>query len=664
MPRNILALPGKKSVSLSTRLSHAIRAYISENYTDTHPDAFARDIQDFVRVRDAATRLEVHVSSIDAALNYHAQLVFFSSKFPPNIGIAFPWSITFPPSLPLWTSGVSATTLDVDADPSASAASYATSDTVAHPDLLYERANLLVSLASLYSNLGASEGRAESESIKRSISYFQSAAGVLQHVHDTLIPEIRHLKPPSPDLSPSLLQCLRDLMLAQAQECFWQKAVLDRLKDNTIAKLAQRVSELYESALELATASDDHAKPHIPTDWINHITVKRWHFAAAAQYRKSSDDLASNRYGHELGRLKLAEAHVKKALDSSRRGLSEAIVNDLKSLQQIIATNIQRGTKDNDLIYLEPVTPASHLPAIVAASMVKPVVPPDVANSSPLLRGKPLFAELVPYGVHLAISIYDDRKDSIVRQDVAERRDELDGIATSTLQSLNLPGSLQALEQPMGLPPSLLRRHEEVVAEGGISRLHSIAEDVARIAHTDADILAEAVSILDQEAREDEQMRASFSSERWPRPPSTEAAAELRAQAQRYADTLRQAASSDIVVRQKLDDWDDLIGVLSRGVVSLVSPPLLSWLYSHTCLPACPAPGGPGGLCPLFHLSRRRLVLGATSRGPRAALRAGEPGRPAGRTSHVSRGSAGARVFGRRAPARPGAGGRSGRGGL
>lgn len=188
------------------------------------------------------------------------------------------------------------------------------------------------------------------------------------------------------------------------------------------------------------------------------MTVKRWHFAAAAQYRKSCDDLGANRcvknlgnllrrapiltlpiarrYGDELGRLKVGEGHVKRAMDSSKRGVAQSVLDDLKSLQQIIAANLARGSRDNDLIYLEPITPASNLPPIAPAVMAKAVLPAELANPIPLLRetpapalGKPLFAELVPYGVHLAISIYEDRKDSLVREEISARREELDAIS-------------------------------------------------------------------------------------------------------------------------------------------------------------------------------------------------------------------------------------------
>ncbi|PWN46889.1 BRO1-domain-containing protein [Violaceomyces palustris] len=598
MPRNILALPPKTSPNISNPLTKAIREYISQNYSDTHPDAFSDDLVQLCRLREESSNLPVHITSVHRALAYHAQLAFISNKFPTNLGVSFPWSLSFPPSLPLWTSNVSSTQSYSNKHASASSSeSYVSNHLVAHPDLNYESANVLFSLACLYSALGAAETRGDSDSIKRSIAYFQSAAGILSHVRNNLISEIKHLAPPSPDLNPALLDCLREVMLAQAQECFWQKAVLDRLKDKTIAKLAMQVSEFYGSALDFASpgsgsfdraAASDTSDPlestrfELPNDWLNHITVKRWHFHAAAHYRMSCEDLGSNRYGDELGRLKLAESSIKKALDSSKRGVSDAIVEDLRSLQQIISTNLQRGTRDNDLIYLEPVTPASNLPNIAPAAMVKPVLPAEVENPIPLLRegpspalGQPLFSELVPYGVHLAISIYEDRKDSLIREEINQRREELDAIATSTLQSLNLPGSLQALEQPMGVPASLLRKHEEISAEGGLERLTSMMEDVARISKTDSNVLYEAVSILDEEEKEDERARATLfggegpshdvATSGWNRPRSEVAASDLRAKADQLFDTLKRAFESDNIVREKFQEWHDLIGVLSRG---------------------------------------------------------------------------------------------------
>ena len=58
-----------------------------------------------------------------------------------------------------------------------------------------------------------------------------------------------------------------------------------------------------------------------------------------------------------------------------------------------------------------------------------------------------------------------------------------------SLRHLNLPSSLDALEKPVGLPPSLLRKAEEVRQEDGPEKIQASLEDVSRLAHQDQTIL-------------------------------------------------------------------------------------------------------------------------------------------------------------------------------
>lgn len=62
-----------------------------------------------------------------------------------------------------------------------------------------------------------------------------------------------------------------------------------------------------------------------------------------------------------------------------------------------------------------------------------------------------------------------------------------------TLQSLNLPAALEALEKPIGLPPSLLSKAQEVRIEDGPGRISIMIEDVETLAHRDMDILNEVI---------------------------------------------------------------------------------------------------------------------------------------------------------------------------
>ena len=105
--------------------------------------------------------------------------------------------------------------------------------------------------------------------------------------------------------------------------------------------------------------------------------------------------------------------------------------------------------------------------------------------------------------------IYNDRKNNLfqeklivpsreLREDAdewASRRDPTDSchLATSSraLRKLNLPSSLDALERPVGLPPSLLRKAEEVRLEDGPSKIQVSIDDVERLAHHNFAILEE-----------------------------------------------------------------------------------------------------------------------------------------------------------------------------
>lgn len=56
---------------------------------------------------------------------------------------------------------------------------------------------------------------------------------------------------------------------------------------------------------------------------------------------------------------------------------------------------------------------------------------------------------------------------------------------------MNLPSTLEALERPIGLPPSLLRKAEEVRLEDGPAKIQAALDDVERLYEQDESILEE-----------------------------------------------------------------------------------------------------------------------------------------------------------------------------
>lgn len=211
-------------------------------------------------------------------------------------------------------------------------------------NLRFELANVLFNLAAMYSQLAVSLNRSIPDGLKTACNYFCLAAGVLSYLHSDIIPDMRATPPE--DMDAPTLECLKQLMLAQAQECFWQKAVKDGLKDASIAKLAAKVSDLYSDAVEGGIKSDT-----VSSEWIHHMNAKHHHFAAAAQYRAACDCLEKRKYGEEVARLIDATSCVNEALKEARY-VNKTVLGDLNGIKARVQEDLKRAEKDNNMIYL------------------------------------------------------------------------------------------------------------------------------------------------------------------------------------------------------------------------------------------------------------------------------------------------------------------------
>lgn len=178
--------------------------------------------------------------------------------------------------------------------------------------------------------------------------------------------------------------------------------------------------------------------------------------------------------------------------------------------------------------------------------------------------GRPLFAQLVPFAVHVAASIYEERRDRLANSNIVE----LETLTTKihdTLRSLNLPGALQALEKPLGLPSTLISHAEELRQADALTRLQRSIADTAKLKASDEAIFNEGREILYAERAEDERLRLRYGTERWTRPDSKVAAEKLYAQITEIEGYLESAASSDELVKSKCRDCEDMIKILSSS---------------------------------------------------------------------------------------------------
>ena len=352
---------------------------------------FKQDLEAIDKQRmEAVTTLEPHVSGIRKIASYAAQLVWIGGKFPIDIGEEFAW---YP------------------------ALGFNTQSPITESNIRFELANVLFNLATLYSQLAYSLNRTMAEGLKSASSYLCQAAGVIEYLKTDIIPDMRSTPPE--DMDTMTLESLQQLMLAQAQECSWSVAVKNGYKDALIAKLAAKVSDLYDQAAEHGTRSDT-----ISTEWIHHMSAKHHHFAAAAQYRAACDCLEKRKYGEEVARLRDSVSCVNEALKESK-WVHKVVLADLNGLKIKVVEDLKRAEKDNDMIYLASVPSKSELKSLDRASMAVAKKPNDIADPATSLGdrgvfGQPLFSKLVPYSVHVAAQIYEDRRDRIINSSIIE----------------------------------------------------------------------------------------------------------------------------------------------------------------------------------------------------------------------------------------------------
>ncbi|KAJ3185229.1 pH-response regulator protein palA/rim20 [Gaertneriomyces sp. JEL0708] len=529
---NMLPVEFKRTERLS--LSPPLKSYIASQYAED-PDIYIDDFRELESLRGDIMQLDVHPASLNKLLKYWGQLTHVGAKFPideNHIKICFSWYGSLGKEKDRKLGGKAV---------------------VSSFNMGYEKACVLYNVGAMYSQLGIAENRASADGLKRASQYFMQAAGVFQHIQEHAS---EWQLPSSPDFQPAALTTLINLMLAQAQECFWYKSVVTKMKSVTIARLAVKVAEYYDLAYQNGTSSGgftDH--------WLVQMQIKSFHFQAAANFRKSAERLEAGRYGEEIGYLIAADKFVKKAMESHLwKKASEYVQMDLKSLEATIQQNVARANKDNDIVYMETIPRPELLEPIDGANMVNPLPVPTLQQLGEIV-GTPMFAKLVPFSVHQSVSVYQHKKDAVTTV-LQNRLNEATAVATSTLASLNLPASIEALEQPMGLPPALLQHSQEVRSQGGAHSLRDSWETISSLARRDSDILDEAIRQLDEEEREDDELRVQFAT-RWTRTRSSDLNRSLRDCARVYRNKLEVARKSDETIAGKMEKHMHFIESLS-----------------------------------------------------------------------------------------------------
>lgn len=131
------------------------------------------------------------------------------------------------------------------------------------------------------------------------------------------------------------------------------------------------------------------------------------------------------------------------------------------------------------------------------------------------------------------------------------------------MKTLNLPGSLQALEKPLGLPLTLISHADEIRQQDGLHRLRMSIHEISKLKVNDTALYEEGVELLKSEAAEDERAKLKYGTDRWTRQSSDLAAEKIYTQANEIEGYLKSAGNSDDLVKNKLKECESVLRVLS-----------------------------------------------------------------------------------------------------
>lgn len=345
-------------------------------------------------------------------------------------------------------------------------------------DVMFELACCMWNLGAFESLLGGRVDRNTEEGIRTANKHFQLAAGYFQHILEHIVPVLQSIS--TPCLSVDCLTLSKQLMLSQAQLCFYEKAVKDKKKDSmksvVIAKLAAQASLFYQSSASSSRMGT--LSTILDISWFAVPDFQSKCFKGAAEYWQAlaSKESALQRgsgYGEEIVRYNRAEVFVRQALDQGKKfNLPSTVVGSADSLLQAITSNRANAQHELNTIYLESLPADASLLEVQPVAMVKPA-PIELTLS----ESEQLFRYVLPRHVIESNKNFYEEVMSYYQKTQVEAENATN-IGRTSLSSMGLPGSLEVVKHDQPLPDTLWQKIVKARDMGGMDRLNSLLSDL------------------------------------------------------------------------------------------------------------------------------------------------------------------------------------------
>ncbi|XP_032323687.1 rhophilin-1 isoform X1 [Camelus ferus] len=253
VPMIPLGLKETKQLDWATPLKELISGHFGEDGT-----SYEAEIRELEELRQQAVRTPSRSEAgLELLMAYYNQLCFLEARFVTparSLGLLFHWYDSL--------TGVPAQ----------------------QQALAFEKGSVLFNIGALHTQLGARQDRSCPRGTSRAVKAFQRAAGAFGLLRENF----SHA--PSPDMSPTSLSMLEQLMTAQAQECVFEGLSLQAPTDpyDCLAQLHLAQEAAQQVAAEYRLVHQTMAQPpvqdYVPFPWTTLVHVKAEYFRALAHY--------------------------------------------------------------------------------------------------------------------------------------------------------------------------------------------------------------------------------------------------------------------------------------------------------------------------------------------------------------------------------------------
>jgi len=341
---------------------------------------FINEIHEFELLRSNAVRVTHDVNGCMLLKRYYAQLSIVNNKFhytSRSCDLKFTWTDTF-------------TKVNVTSD------------------IQLELDSILHNIGALHSELGAIGLRSTSESIKIACTHFQCAAWVFKKLKENT-----HFK--SKDLSQDLMAFNYHIMLAQAQECFLEKSILDNRNQSIVAKIAAEVVSNYDHLIVILVEAEIQEKESLYNklfkEWRKFFEFKISFYSAICSYYMGLYE--EIKMGDRVAWLQSADEKLKSSVKLAKTTGRSNVSDSVDYLVNLVRKALDHAKQNNDFIYHDLVPSQDKLTAIKGVSLVKEI---GFSVSDAEVMGKDIFGRLVPIEAYETISIYSDNRDKMWRE--------------------------------------------------------------------------------------------------------------------------------------------------------------------------------------------------------------------------------------------------------